>query len=55
MEKEKTGIRYVAYLKETEEFIGFITMKRYDSRNHRAEIDYIVLPEYQRLYFGDVT
>lgn len=52
MKSEKSGIRYVAYLKETEEFIGLITMKRYDERNHRAEIDYIVLPEYQRKGFA---
>lgn len=48
MEREKTGIRYVAYLKNTEDFVGIVTLKRYDSRNCRAEIDYIVIPEYQR-------
>lgn len=52
MKKERTGVRYVAYLKESEEFIGLITMKRYDTRNYRAEIDYIVLPEYQRKGFA---
>ncbi|MGJ9385973.1 GNAT family N-acetyltransferase [Salipaludibacillus sp. CF4.18] len=29
-------------------FVRFITLKRYNSIHYRAEIDYIVLSEYQR-------
>ncbi|WP_121614246.1 GNAT family N-acetyltransferase [Mesobacillus foraminis] len=49
MKEEGLGIRYVAYLKKTESFIGLVTLKRYNSKYCRGEIDYIVLPEYQRL------
>ncbi|MEK6461221.1 GNAT family N-acetyltransferase [Heyndrickxia faecalis] len=48
MKKEGTGIRYAAYLKATDDFVGIITLKRYNARNMRAEIDYIVAPEHQR-------
>lgn len=47
MKKEKTGIRYVAYLKDTDILIGFVTLKKYNSKHCRGEIDYIVLPEHQ--------
>jgi len=52
MKEEKTGVRYVAYLKDTNKFVGIITLKRYDGRNRRAEIDYIVSPEHQRKGFA---
>jgi len=48
MKEEGTGVRYAAYLKDKEDFVGIITLKRYNARNRRAEIDYIVSPEYQR-------
>ncbi|WP_067730579.1 GNAT family N-acetyltransferase [Oceanobacillus damuensis] len=47
MKEENTGIRYAAKLKDTKEFAGFITLKRYNSIDFRTEIDYLVLPEYQ--------
>lgn len=52
MKEEETGVRYVAYLKDTDDFVGIITLKRYDTRNCRAEIDYIVSKEYQRKGFA---
>lgn len=52
MKEEESGVRYVAYLKDTDDFIGIITLKRYDIRNLRAEIDYIVAPEHQRKGFA---
>ena len=52
MKEEQTGIRYIAKLKDTSEFVGLITMKRYNSIHFRAEIDYIVLPKYQRKGFA---
>ena len=42
----KTGIRYVAY--DDKKFIGIITLKRYDERFKRAEIDYIVASNYRQ-------
>ncbi|MEH7108721.1 GNAT family N-acetyltransferase [Bacillus sp. JJ1764] len=52
MKEEGTGVRYAAYLKDTNNFVGIITLKRYDARNHRAEIDYIVSPDSQRKGFA---
>lgn len=48
MNDEGLGIRYSAYLKDTDAFVGIITLKRYDERNRRAEIDYIVAKEHQK-------
>ncbi|WP_462408562.1 GNAT family N-acetyltransferase [Neobacillus sp. Marseille-QA0830] len=48
MKEEGTGVRYAAYIKDTADFVGIVTLKRYDSRNQRAEIDYMVAPEHQR-------
>lgn len=52
MKEEQTGVRYIAKLKDTRQFVGLITMKRYNSIHFRAEIDYIVLPKYQRKGFA---
>lgn len=52
MKEEDSGVRYAAYLKDTNDFVGIITLKRYDARNSRAEIDYIVSPEHQRKGFA---
>ncbi|AYG00159.1 GNAT family N-acetyltransferase [Lactococcus allomyrinae] len=43
-------IRYLMF--DCEKFIGFITIKRYDSRYHRAEVDYIVAPAVRRQGYG---
>jgi ribosomal-protein-alanine N-acetyltransferase len=43
---------YAAYLKDTDVFVGIMTLKRYDARNRRAEIDYIVAEEHQRKGFA---
>lgn len=43
---------YAAYLKDMDVFVGIITLKRYDARNRRAEIDYIVAEEQQRKGFA---
>ncbi|MGX9135000.1 GNAT family N-acetyltransferase [Rummeliibacillus sp. JY-2-4R] len=48
MKDEGLGVRYSAYLKDTDVFVGIITLKRYDARNRRVEIDYIVAKEHQR-------
>lgn len=42
--------RYLAF--DNKKFIGFITIKRYDSRFHRAEIDYIIAPAVRRQGYG---
>ncbi|WP_163582563.1 GNAT family N-acetyltransferase [Gracilibacillus saliphilus] len=48
MKEEKTGVKYVAKIKDALDTVGFITLKRYNSTHSRAEIDYLVLPECQR-------
>ncbi|MFC4652295.1 GNAT family N-acetyltransferase [Lactococcus nasutitermitis] len=47
---EKIGVRYLAF--DGVHFLGFISLKRYDTRFQRAEIDYIIAPEVRQQGFG---
>ncbi|MDX8047033.1 GNAT family protein [Gracilibacillus sp. S3-1-1] len=47
MKEFNTGVRYVAKMKDTKEFVGVVTLKRYNRTHHRGEIDYIILPRLQ--------
>ncbi|MFD2654731.1 hypothetical protein [Gracilibacillus thailandensis] len=40
MKEEKTGVKYVAKIKDALDTVGFITLKRYNSTHSRAEIDF---------------
>lgn len=48
--QQGVGVRYLAF--DDEKFIGFVTLKRYEKRNLRAEIDYIITPEVRRQGYG---